>query len=253
MADAADPRAIMGHMVADRSPDPDRLPDSTDPNGPCPRCGRVANFQSCGVAEMTFKHGGYAMNSNGTRERLASQRVAILECSGCNDRIVVIEDELVGGQRGGRAGTFTWEGVHWWPTPGAQSLGPSVPAKVASAYGEGVRCLSANAPNGAVAMFRAAMTWIVDDKGSEAATGKKDLKDKVKQMVADGGLTATVGSWIDHVRLYGNAGAHPDLFGDVSLDEAKDVGRLTETLIELLYVTPAKIAQRQAERLPSRS
>lgn len=102
-------------------------------------------------------------------------------------------------------------------------------------------------------MFRAAMTWIVDDKGSEAATGKKDLKDKVKQMVADGGLTATVGSWIDHVRLYGNAGAHPDPFGDVSLDEAKDVGRLTETLIELLYVTPAKIAQRQAERLPSRS
>lgn len=241
MADAADPRAIIGHMAAARTPDPDRLPDSTDPNGPCPRCGRVANFQSCGVADVTFKHGGYAMNPNGTRERLASQRVAILECSGCNDRIVVIEDELVG------------EGVHWWPTPGAQSLGPSVPSTVASAYGEGVRCISANAPNGAVAMLRAAMTWIVDDKGSEAAKGKKDLKDKVRQMVADGGLTATLGGWIDHVRLYGNAGAHPDLFGDVSLDEAKDVARLTETLIELLYVTPAKIAQRQAERLPSRS
>ena len=45
------------------------------------------------------------------------------------------------------------------------------------------------------------------------------------------------------------AGAHPDLFGDVSLDEAKDVARLTETLVELLYVTPAKIAQRQAGRL----
>lgn len=190
---------------------------------------------------MTFKHGGYAMNPNGTWERLASQRVAVLECSGCNDRIVVIEDELVG-----------WEGVHWWPIPGDQSLDPSVPSKVASAYGEGVRCLSANASNGAVAMFRAAMTWIVDDTGSEAAKGKKDLKDKIKQMVADGGLTATLGGWIDHVRLYGNAGAHPDLFGDVSLDEAKDVARLTATLIELLYVTPAKIAQRQAERPPSR-
>jgi hypothetical protein len=82
---------------------------------------------------VTFKRGGYAMNHNGMRERLASQRVAILECSGCNDLIVVIEDELVGGQRGGRAGTITWEGVHWWPTPGAQSLGPSVPPNVASA------------------------------------------------------------------------------------------------------------------------
>jgi hypothetical protein len=193
------------------------------------------------------------MNSDGTRDRLASQRVAILECSGCNDRIVVVEDQLVGGQRGGRGGTVTWEGAHWWPTPGAQSLGSSVPPNVADAYGEGVRCLSANAPNGAVAMFRAAMTWIVDDRGSEAAKGKKDLKDKVKQMVAEGGLTATLGGWIDHVRLYGNAGVHPDLFGDVSLDEAKDVARLTETLIELLHVTPAKIAQRQAERLPPRS
>lgn len=72
-------------------------------------------------------------------------------------------------------------------------------------------------------------------------------------MVADGGLTATLGEWIDHVRLYGNAGVHPDLFGSVSLEEAKDVARLTETLIELLYITPAKIAQRQTERLPSRS
>jgi len=61
-----------------------------------------------------------------------------------------------------------------------------------------------------------AMTWMVNDKGLAAAKAKDDLKDKVKQMVADGGLTSTVGSWVDHVRLYGNAGVHPDLFGDVS-------------------------------------
>ena len=168
----------------------------------------------------------------------------------CKDRIVVIEDELVGGRRGGGAGQVTWEGVFWWPTPGAQSLGPEVPINVASAYSEGVRCISAGAPNGAVAMFRTAMTWMVVDKGSEEAKAKGDLKEKVKQMVVDGGLTVPVGQWVDHVRLYGNAGAHPDLFGDVSVDEAKDVARLTETLVELLYVTPAKIAQRQAERRP---
>ena len=135
---------------------------------------------------------------------------------------------------------------------GGQYRGLATPiqlsAEVAGAYSEGVRCLSAAAPNGAVAMFRTAMTWIVDDKGSAAAKEKGDLKEKVKQMVSDGGLTATIGSWIDHVRLYGNAGVHPDLFGHVSIDEAKDVARLTETLIELLYITPAKIAQRQAER-----
>lgn len=163
---------------------------------------------------------------------------------------MVIEDELVGGRRGGRAGTVTWEGVYWWPTPGSGNLSDAVPSKVADAYREGVRCLGAGAPNGAVAMLRTAMTWIVDDKGSSEAKAKSDLKEKVKQMVADGGLTATLGKWVDHVRLYGNAGAHPDLFGDVSIEEAKDVARLTETIIDLLYTMPAKIAMRQAERLP---
>ena len=186
----------------------------------------------------------------GGAERIPTQRVAILECNGCRDRIVVVEDELVGGVLGGRSGTITWEGINWWPTPGSAGYGTEVPASVADAYGEAMRCLSAGAPNGAVAMFRTTMTWMVLDKGSETAKAKGDLKEKVKQMVAEGGLTATIGDWIDHVRLYGNAGVHPDLFGDVSPEEAKDVGNLTGTLIELLYVTPAKIAQRRSERLP---
>jgi len=155
------------------------------------------------------------MNRGGSYERLSTERVSILECNGCGDRMVVVEDQLAGGTLGGRSGTIPWEGVHWWPTPGAQGFGAEVPARVGDACDEGIRCLSAGAPNGAVAMLRTAMTWIVDDKGSEATKAKGDLKEKVKQMVADGGVTATLGSWADHVRLYGNAGVHPDLFGDV--------------------------------------
>jgi len=229
--------------------DPDRLPDSNDPNGPCPRCGRVAHFSGAGTADATFRKDGiYAANRDGTYDRLSTQRVAILECDACGDRIVVIEDQLHDGSREAQSGRISWEGIHWWPTPGAGSFGSEVPERVAAAYAEGVRCLSAAAPNGAVAMFRTAMAWMVDDRGSPEAKAKGDLKDKVKQMVADGGLTATLGDWVDHVRLYGNAGVHPDLFGDVNLDEAKDVVGLVETLIDLLYVTPAKVAQRQAER-----
>jgi len=182
--------------------------------------------------------------------RLPLQQVSILECNGCRLGIVVIEDLYAGGERYGNSGTWKWHGIHWWPTPGSTSLDAEVPTTVSDAYNEGMRCLSAGAPNGAVAMFRTALTWIVDDKGSAAAKGKGDLKDKVKQMVSDGGLPSTLGNWADHVRLYGNSGVHPDLFGEVELDEAKDVARLTETLIDLLYVTPARIAKRQAERTP---
>lgn len=57
-----------------------------------------------------------------------------------------------------------------------------------------------------------------------------------------------LGEWADHIRLYGNAGAHPDKFGDVTLVEAKEVADLVNTMIELLYIVPANIAKRQAER-----
>jgi hypothetical protein len=97
-------------------------------------------------------------------------------------------------------------------------------------------------------MLRTALTWIVEDKGSGTAKGKADLKDKIKTMVTEGGLPSALGDWADHVRLYGNAGVHPDKFGNVILDEAEEVARLTYSLIEALYILPANITKRQAER-----
>ena len=131
-----------------------------------------------------------------------------------------------------------------------EPLGADVPSKVAAAYDEAVRALSARAPNASVAMCRTAISYIVEDHGSPQAQAKTDLKGKIKEMVNDGGPMAALGDWATHVRFYGNAGAHPDLFGDVSVDEAQEVVRLVYTMIEVLYVLPANIAKRQAERRP---
>ena len=40
-------------------------------------------------------------------------------------------------------------------------------------------------------------------------------------MVRDGGALGALGDWADHVNLYGNAGAHPEVYGPVSPEEAK--------------------------------
>lgn len=230
--------------------DPDILPDSLKTNGPCSRCGRVSNFTLRGSAPVTFvKDGSYAMGRNGP-ERLYDQQVSILECNGCQDCVVVIEDQYVGGRRGGRGGEIHYRGFFWWPPRGAGSLGDGVSSAVAAAFDEGVRCLSAGAPNGAVAMFRTALTYMVEERGSVAAKNAADLKEKIRQMIRDGGPLGALGDWADHVRLYGNAGAHPDKFGDVTLPEAQEVAKLVNTMIELLYVLPANIARRQAERRP---
>jgi hypothetical protein len=234
---------------AEAQRDPDALPDSTDASGPCPRCGRVSSFSIEATCPVTFrKDGSYTRTREGLHERIHTERVAVLECRGCRDRTVVIEEQLTGGVRGGRAGTITYRGMFWWPVPEATALGPDVPGNVAEAFSEAQRCLSVAAPNAAVAMLRTAISHIVDDKGSSAAKAKGSLKDKIHQVLADGTVPASLGQWVTHVRLYGNAGAHPDIFGDVSIEEAKDVARLTATLIEVLYVLPANIAKRQGQR-----
>lgn len=225
--------------------DPEAFPDSSDPGGPCPRCGRIANFRPIAVSPLSYREGVFADG-----RRVPLQRAAIFECDACHRGIVVIEDLYVGGVRYGGSGHVTWHGIYWWPTPGTASFGPEVPSPVADAYAEGMRCISAGAPNGAAALFRTALTWIVQAIGSDAAKAKSDLKAKVKQMVIDGGLGPTLGDWAEHVRLYGNAGVHPDLFGDVTIEEARDVGQLAGTLIELLFITPARVAKRRAERMP---
>ena len=123
-----------------------------------------------------------------------------------------------------------------------------MPAPIAVAYDEAIRCLYAGAPNGAAALLRNALALIVADKGTEAASGKRELSDKIKQMVKDGGPLGALGDWAYHVNLYGNAGAHPEVYGSVTPEEEKDVATLARSMIEQLYETPAKFARRRAER-----
>jgi hypothetical protein len=127
----------------------------------------------------------------------------------------------------GLGGSITWRGIPWWPTPGAGAFDPSVPANVAASHAEGVRCLSANAPHGAVAL----PTSLATSSRTRARTRPR------------GAAT--------HMREMGNAGAHPDIFGQVSADEARDLQSLVGQLIQVLYVVPAGIAKARAGR-PSR-
>jgi hypothetical protein len=243
--------ALLGeHTVKPVPTDPDRLPDSTDPSGPCSRCGRVSNFEAIASVPVTFDRssGMILRDERGGYELDHHQQVSVLQCRGCGDCVVTVEDKLVGGVRGGQSGYVSWEGIFWWPPAGARTVGQDVPAEIARSYDEGMRCLSAGAPNGAVAMMRNTLAFIVQDKGSATAQAKGDLKDKLRAMVSEGTIHPNLDGWVTHVRLYGNAAAHPEQFGEVSAEEAQDVARLVHTLLELLYVLPGNIVRRQAER-----
>lgn len=221
--------------------DPDRLPDSGDPSGLCPRCGRFAHFATPALQTLVTKRGGLAATGGGL---VPTERVAVLRCSACLRGTVVIE--VLEQDADGYAPAL-WRGVHWWPPPGSPNFDVAVvPPEVIESFHEGERCVSVDAPNGAATMFRNALAWIVRDKGLPDAKG--DLKSRIQQLVVSGGLPAALGEWADHLRLSGNAGAHPEQFGTIALDEAKEIAALTATLIEQLYVIPAQIARRREQR-----
>jgi hypothetical protein len=220
-------------------------PDSTEPHGICPRCSRHSNFTHQGDAPLTYTS-GYWQDMNGRAQRTHDQRLSILECQGCRDNVLVVEDEYVGGvarRKGGKSGTVEWRGIHWWPTPGGAPQDLSVPVDVADAIAEGERCLAVQAPRAAVVMFRSALALLVQDKGSPTSQGKANLAGQLTQMADDGDLDRTLAEWAHQVRVVGNMGAHPGGVDGVSPAEAADLSRLLAALVQYLYVMPAQVSR----------
>jgi hypothetical protein len=163
----------------------------------------------------------------------------VLNCQGCRDSIIVVEKRLL---RDTGLHDWKWTGTLWWPTPGSDGVDDSVPAEVAGAFEEGVRCIGVQAPHAAVAMFRTSLAHIVEDKGSEEARAKKDLFHSVERMVEDRTLWDSFGTWASHIRTTGNAGAHPEKFEPVTMAQATDMQGFIRQLIEFLYIQPARLS-----------
>lgn len=226
-------------MAVERSVD--TLPSTADRGGPCPRCGRLSSFtlkQSVAMSEHLTVPAG----PGSPAVKRWMEQVAVLVCQGCEEAVVVVEVRDAWGSP---------QPVMWWPMPGAGRLDESIPEQVAKAYGEGVRCLAVQVPNAAAAMLRSCLAQVVQDRGSDAAKGKRTLNDAIKQMVKDGALLPLLGEWAGHVREMGNAGAHPEVFGAVTQEEADELQRLVASLLEFLYVTPARVQRARAARAGS--
>jgi hypothetical protein len=80
------------------------------------------------------------------------------------------------------------------------------------------------------------------------AQGRHSLAGQLKQIAAEGALDATLTDWADHIRVLGNAGAHPNTLAPVSVDEAEELARLLPSLLDYLYVMPARVQRARADR-----
>jgi hypothetical protein len=238
-----------------RKPEPNRdtPPDSLDPTGPCPRCGNRSNFAPCGSVPVAFVDGYTTVGPSGQRGRVDAQQVTVLECMGCKERIVVVEDKYIGDQRatdrGSKSGAHNYRGVWWWPPPGVADLDAAIPLEIADAYGEGIRCMWANAPNGAATMFRRTLEGIVKKKGSDdaQAAATKNLAAGLRVMADEGVLDKSLAEWAKEIRIVANSGAHFDLADEVSHEEAEKLSRLIRAVLHYLYEMPALISRTRTQ------
>jgi hypothetical protein len=209
-------------------PNADTLPTYDDRTGPCPRCGRAANFQA------------FAEHRLQPPDSTQSERVVLLRCMGCRVATVVVEQL--------RPDDGGWVGIHWWPTPGTGQLDPGVSPAVASAYEEGMRCLAAGAPRAAAVMFRRALAEIVADKGSADARAGGTLFEQLTTTEPEGSLHPSLVEWAKETRVLVNAGADPSALASVSQLEAADLARFTRQMIEVVYEVPARILRARTLR-----
>ena len=219
---------------------PETPPDSTDPRGPCPRCGNRAHFAERGSVPVAWRRSG-----SGRQEIV---RVSSLECSSCDQGVVVVEELWVGDHavrenaKGG--GHQHWRGIFWWPASGAVDLEDPVPRKVAKAFGEGARSLGAQAPHAAAVMFRRTVEGVIRDKGGEKAVAQLDVGDlpgALKIMNNEGDLDKTLYEWASTIRALGNTGGHFDPIDNVSPNQADELAVLVRQLLRYLYEEPARM------------
>jgi Domain of unknown function (DUF4145) len=136
-----------------------------------------------------------------------------------------------------------------WPPRGIRPAHPAVPPPIAADWLEAHLCLSIRAFRGAAAMARRAVQGVAVERGAKDAK----LSAQLKELEARATLHPTMVEWADHIRLLGNAGAHPggDGLETVSEDEAREVVRFLDELLRWLYELPAETAAARAARSPS--
>ena len=202
--------------------DPDTLPTPGDPVGLCPWCGRTANFDIGFRGPLTP-----AMDAD-LGLATVTHLFATLKCHGCSRSTIVVVNQLS-------------QGIHWYPAPGMGILDPQVNQGVASAYDEGMRCISIGANRAAAVMFRSALGLFVKDKGNEKAKGERHLKSALAYMKSDHSLHPSLADWADHLNQLGNAGAHPEDYAAVTTKEAFELGQFVRHLIKSEYELPAQL------------
>jgi len=234
--------------IAEGSPTPPRaqeLPDSTTPEGTCPRCGFKSSFVVLGQLPLTFHPQWMLAEKTGEEILIPVEQAASLQCRHCKQCLIVVEEQLHNGfrwtERG--TGTITWRGVFWWPLPG-EILNADVPEPIKSCFAEAKRANAAGCHRASAAMARRALEALCEERGQTQGR----LVDRLKALAAAGVLPPPLDDWAKEVRLVGNSGVHFDPIKSVSVEDSAALLTFLRELLRHVYELPAELARRRANK-----
>ncbi len=163
-----------------------------------------------------------------TRTRL---RYEVGECNSCDFCVLLVKD---------RSNNST-KAVY--PNPLPRQTDERIPTDIKKDFDEALVCLSVSANRGAAVLARRALQTMCKEKGAS----KVDLKDQIDELFSNNIITQDLRNWSHEVRFVGNDAAHPN-GAEVQKEDAEEIIELLESLCEVLYVAPAKAANRKRIR-----
>jgi hypothetical protein len=223
-------------------------PDSSRPQGLCPRCEKQSSFEILGALPISFTQIMLAGERGFEPQLDALDQVSVLRCRNCGQGVAVVEEKRIGDKphAEGTSGTVWFKGIFWWPLPHSR-LPTEVPETVRAAYAEAARTLAADCPRASIVMSRRCLEAVVVDKGKTTGT----LNERLAALAAANVLHPTLAEWAKEVRLSGNLGAHFDPLTSVSRDDAARLLIFVRELLRFLYELPAELQRARDARNPA--
>lgn len=157
---------------------------------------------------------------------------SVAECNNCNFHFLVVRN-----RRDGKI-------IKVWPSTLPRAVDNKVPSPIKDDYEEALVCESAGAFRGASALARRTLQVICIDKGADK---KKKLHEQIDELFEKGVITKDIKEWAHEVRFVGNDAAHPN-DTQVTADDARDILELLDSMCDVLYIAPARAAERKIKR-----
>lgn len=134
--------------------------------------------------------------------------------------------------------------LSWIPAVGEGKDFPDVPSGIAAAADEAYRCLSIGASRAALLLARRVVESTAKDRGITSGT----LVAKIDALCEQEEAPVLIKESAHEIRSIGNEVAHGDLDDDVTQEDANDVLRFMDELLNAIYQQPARLAAYRAQR-----